>query len=36
MDVRRIRRVLAVAKNRIWNSRTPVMAVSSAITDWKY
>jgi hypothetical protein len=29
-------RVLAVAKNRIWNSRAPVMAVASAITDWKY
>jgi hypothetical protein len=27
---------LPVAKNRIWNSRTPVTAVSRAITDWKY
>jgi len=27
---------LLVSKNRIWNSRTPVTAVSTAITDWKY
>jgi hypothetical protein len=27
---------LLVAKKRIWNSSTPVTAVSSAITDWKY
>jgi hypothetical protein len=27
---------LLVAKNRIWNSSTPMTAVSNAITDWKY
>jgi len=27
---------LLMSKNRIWNSRTPVTAVSRAITDWKY